>query len=138
MAYQMLVDLDRCVGCWTCAMACKVGNHLADDEYRVEVETHGSGKGIDRPAGVYPDLKMTWQPVYLPTCTFCAPRVAEGEKPFCVNCCPTLALAFGNDADAESAFCQEKARVEGRGARVWELDTAGAETRANVLYATAR
>ena len=49
MAYKMLVDLERCIGCWTCAMGCKVGNHLADDEYRVEVKTHGSGAGIDRP-----------------------------------------------------------------------------------------
>ena len=58
MAYKMLVDLERCIGCWTCAMGCKVGNHLADDEYRVEVKTHGSGAGIDRPAGVYPELHL--------------------------------------------------------------------------------
>mgnify|MGYP000822662312 FL=1 len=64
MAHKMLVDIDRCIGCWTCAMGCKVGNHLEDDEYRVEVETHGSGAGIDRPEGVYPDLHMWWQPVY--------------------------------------------------------------------------
>ena len=63
MAHKMLVDIDRCIGCWTCAMGCKVGNHLEDDEYRVEVETHGSGQGIDRPEGVYPDLHMWWQPV---------------------------------------------------------------------------
>ncbi len=138
MTCKMLVDLDRCIGCWTCAMACKVGNHLADDEYRVEVETHGSGKGIDRPAGVYPDLKMTWQPIYLPSCTFCAPRIAEGLPPFCQMDCPTFALAFGDDADAESAFSQEKARMEGRGARFWELETAGADTRANIVYASAR
>lgn len=138
MAYKMLVDLDRCIGCWTCAMACKVGNHLNDDVYRVEVETHGSGKGIDRPSGVYPDLKMTWQPIYLPSCTFCAPRIAEGEPPFCVNCCPTLALAFGDDADPESGYSTEKARVGERGARIWELDSAGGDTRANVEYASSR
>lgn len=138
MAYKMLVDLDRCIGCWTCAMACKVGNHLADDEYRLEVETHGSGKGIDRPSGVYPELKMTWQPIYLPTCTFCPERVVAGERPFCVNCCPTNALAFGNDADADSAFVQEKVRVSERGARLWELDSAGMESRANVEYASTR
>ncbi|HAM16098.1 MAG TPA: (4Fe-4S)-binding protein, partial [Eggerthellaceae bacterium] len=43
MARKMLVDLNRCVGCWTCSMACKMGNHLADDEYRITVRTNGSG-----------------------------------------------------------------------------------------------
>lgn len=79
MAHKMLVDIDRCIGCWTCAMGCKVGNHLEDDEYRVEIKTHGSGQGIDRPEGVYPDLHMWWQPVYLPSCNFCAERMKEGE-----------------------------------------------------------
>ena len=77
-------------------MGCKVGNHLEDDEYRVEVETHGSGAGIDRPEGVYPDLHMWWQPIYKPSCTFCAERMKEGEPQFCVMDCPTQALAFGD------------------------------------------
>ena len=50
MAHKMLVDIDRCIGCWTCAMGCKVGNHLEDDEYRVEVETHGSGAAPSVPS----------------------------------------------------------------------------------------
>ena len=52
--------------------------------------------------------------------------------------CPTLALAFGDEDDAESDYSQAKARVEGRGARIWELDSAGGDTRANVEYARAR
>ena len=94
MAHKMLVDIDRCIGCWTCAMGCKVGNHLEDDEYRVEVETHGSGQGIDRPEGVYPDLHMWWQPVLPAGCTFCAERMKEGEPQFCVMDCPTQALSL--------------------------------------------
>lgn len=136
MAYKMLVDIDRCIGCWTCAMACKVGNHLADDEYRIEVKTHGSGAGIDRPAGVYPELHMWWQPVYLPSCTFCAPRMAEGQPQFCVMDCPTQALAFGNDDDPESDYSKAKERVQARGAKMWEATEA--DTRANVEYASAR
>ncbi len=71
MAKKMLVDLQRCVGCWTCAMACKVGNGLEDDDYRIIVRTNGSGAGIDRPQGTYPNLRMGWQPIYQKSCTFC-------------------------------------------------------------------
>ena len=136
MAHKMLVDIDRCIGCWTCAMGCKVGNHLEDDEYRVEVETHGSGQGIDRPEGVYPDLHMWWQPVYLPSCTFCAERMKEGEPQFCVMDCPTQALAFGDVDDPDSAYSQARARLEARGARCGELDDAGTTTRSHIEYAS--
>ena len=138
MVYRMLVDIDRCIGCWTCSMGCKVGNHLADDEYRVKIETHGSGEGIDRPAGEYPDLRMWWQPVYLPSCDFCARRMAEGEAQFCVMDCPTQALAFGDADDPASAYSLAKDRVLGRDARIWELDDEGEETRAGIDYASAR
>lgn len=139
MTRKMLVDLDRCIGCWTCSMACKVGNHLADNEFRIEVETLGSGVGIDRPAGAYPDLHMTWRPVYQATCTFCPERLRADELPFCVSCCPTEALAFGDAADSASDFAQALARVEGKGARTFELEgEAAANARANVTYATRR
>ncbi len=134
MAYKMLVDLERCIGCWTCAMGCKVGNHLADDEYRVEVKTHGSGAGIDRPAGVYPDLHMWWQPVYLPSCTFCAPRIAEGQPTFCVMDCPTQALAFGDADDPASPYGQALERCMAKGCTTFELPADGG-TKQGVVYA---
>ena len=136
MAYKMLVDIDRCIGCWTCAMGCKVGNHLADDEYRIEVKTHGSGQGIDRPAGVYPNLRMWWQPLYLSSCTFCAQRIADGEQQFCVMDCPTQALAFGDEADPESGYSQALRRVQERDAALSEPEGDG--MRQGVVYAMAR
>lgn len=135
MTKKMLVDLERCIGCWTCSMACKMCHDLPDDEFRITVRTHGSGAGIDRPQGVYPNLRMTWQPIYAPSCNWCAERQAEGDEPMCVTDCPTRALAYGDDGDPESAFSRELARCTECHYHVFELP-AFEGSRRNVVYAT--
>ena len=135
MAKKMLIDLQRCVGCWTCSMACKVGNHLDDEDYRIVVRTNGSGAGIDRPQGIYPNLRMTWQPIYQKSCTFCAERLGEGKPQFCVMDCPTQALAFGDDADPESAYSTARQRCLDLHYHLFELP-AYEGSRANITYAT--
>ena len=134
MTKKMLVDLGRCVGCWTCSMACKVCNELPDDEFRITVRTHGSGAGIDRPQGVYPDLKMSWQPVYKPSCSWCVERQAEGLGPMCAYECPTEALAHGDDADPNSDFSVALKRVQDRHYHIFEIPEYEG-TRKNVVYA---
>lgn len=135
MAKKMFVDLERCIGCWTCAMSCKVCHDLPDDEYRVVVRTNGSGAGIDRPLGVYPDLKMTWQPIYRTSCTWCAERQKEGLGPMCEYECPTEALAYGDPDDSQSAFSLALKRCEDRQFHVFELpDYEGSKP--GVVYAT--
>lgn len=135
MARKMMVDLERCVGCWSCSMACKVGNDLADDEYRVIVRTLGNGTGIDRPAGVYPKLAMSWQPVYNKSCVFCASRVADDKPPYCSYNCPTEALAFGEDSDPESDYSKALKRVHEAGYRIFESPK-WENTRNGVTYAS--
>ena len=104
----ILVNLQRCTGCWTCSLACKVGNELPDDEYRITVRTEGSGEGIDRPAGTWPNLHMSWTPIWRPSCTKCPERIAAGEEPYCVHSCPNGALKVGDDAAAEVEALKEK------------------------------
>lgn len=135
MARKMFVDLERCIGCWTCSMACKVGNGLADDEYHVTVRTNGSGAGIDRPQGVYPNLRMSWQPIYTKACNFCAANVAEGHPQYCVQDCPTEALAWGDPDDPESPFSKELERCKARHYHMFELP-AYENSKPGVVYAT--
>lgn len=134
MTKKMLVDLTRCIGCWTCAMGCKMCHNLPDDEFRITVRTHGSGAGIDRPQGVYPNLRMTWQPIYTTSCNWCVERQAEDDGPMCVDVCPTKALAYGEADDPDSAFSHELARCAGRHYHVFELP-AFEGSRKNVVYA---
>ena len=122
-----LVNLNRCTGCWTCSMACKSINKLDDEDFWVTVRTHGNGHGIDHPSGQWPNLRMSWQPIFTKKCIECAPRQAKGELPFCVDCCPTHALKFGDEADAEL----ERLREEGF--EIFELP-AYENTRNGVVY----
>jgi Fe-S-cluster-containing dehydrogenase component len=112
-----------------------MGNDLADDEYRVVVRTLGSGTGIDRPAGVYPNLKMSWMPVYNKGCVFCAPRIAEGKEPFCSYNCPTEALSFGDKDDQTSDYAVNVARVRDAGYHVFELP-GWENSKSNITYAS--
>ena len=125
----ILVNLDRCIGCWTCSLACKVGNSLDDETYWLTVRTLGSGQGIDRPSGQWPDLHMSWIPVWSKSCTKCAPRTAEGRLPYCVNACPCDALHFGKDTVSKLAELQEGE------ARIFELPT-WENSKSDIVYAT--
>ena len=124
----ILVDLQRCIGCWTCSLACKVGNNLPDEEFWLTVRTEGSGEGIDRPAGIWPNLHMSWIPIWSQSCVKCPSRIARGEKPYCVNSCPCDALTIGDAAVAK------KEELRDRGFRFFELP-AWERSKSDVLYA---
>lgn len=130
----ILVDLERCTGCWTCAMSCKMAHHLSVDEYRLSVRTVGSG-GIDEPIGVFPDLRMSWMPIFSSKCTMCVDRKSNGQMPFCMMSCPSKAIIHGDIDDAESALSKKRSELLSRNYRavrlpVWE------DTRQQVLYLT--
>lgn len=130
----ILVNVNRCTGCWTCAMSCKVGHKLDLNEYRVHVDTIGSGNGVDSPGGTWPNVFMKWEPVYPKSCTMCAERTVDGLEPMCVFNCPAKALTYGDADDPDSAFSKrvEELKAKGFGVSqkpVWE------GTRDNVYYA---
>ena len=67
MANSILVNVNRCVGCWTCSMACKKAYGLDVDDYRMYVRTIGGGQ-IDTPGGKWPNLYMKWMPIWKQSC----------------------------------------------------------------------
>ena len=74
--YGMVIDTTRCMGCQTCAVACKVSNDVPGDLYR--------------PTGPFPKVKMNFRPTL---CNHCA-------EPACVANCPTGAMAKREDNGA--------------------------------------
>ena len=80
--YGMAIDLSRCIGCHTCAIACKMANNLPKNVLFNRVRTVG-GDGMDTASGEYGANTMSFLPVQ---CQHC-------EKPACLDVCPTGATA---------------------------------------------
>ena len=75
--YAMAIDITRCFGCQTCAVACKMANNLPIDTWWNRVLTVG-GDFTDTAEGTFPEVKMSFMPV---ACQHC-------EHPACVEVCP--------------------------------------------------
>lgn len=72
MHKTLVVDLDRCIGCKSCEVACKQENGVVLGSYWNKVKQMG-------PRGKYPDLQMYFLPVMCQQCI----------SPECVRVCPT-------------------------------------------------
>lgn len=83
--YGLVIDLERCIGCQTCTIACKLENDFEKGS-GIHVETIG-GPHQDTPAGKYPNLSMHYIPRM---CMHC-------EKPPCVDACPEGAISKRED-----------------------------------------
>ena len=133
MSQSILCNVNRCVGCWTCSMACKVAWDLPVEEHRVYVETIGGG-GVDLPGGKWPNLHMKWKPVFTDKCINCRGTASTDGIPYCAYNCTTEALTVGDVDDPESAISKEMDRLRGMGYAISELP-AWQGTRAGVYYA---
>lgn len=90
MRITMVVDLDRCIGCKSCEVACKQENEVVLGSNWCKVLTVG-------PTGDYPNTEM----YYLPTmCQQCK------DAP-CVNVCPTGA-SYRDASDSVTLVDREK------------------------------
>lgn len=72
------IELHRCIGCNTCALACKMQNNVPDGMLWNRVLTEGCER-FDSAEGTYPNLSRTYLPL---ACQHC-------ENPACQRVCPT-------------------------------------------------
>ena len=79
--YGMAIDLQRCVGCGACAIACKTENNTQD---RRKGQTFNWADFIYKTEGKFPDVKFAAIPVLCNHCT---------DAP-CVKACPVTPKAM--------------------------------------------
>jgi len=79
--FSMVVELDRCIGCHGCQVACKFENNIALGTSRCHTYYMG-------PVGEFPHLSLYYMTVHCQQC----------EKPSCVEVCPTGAC-YKSDED---------------------------------------
>lgn len=77
--YAIVTDLNRCVGCLACSVACKMVNGVPVGNFWNKVLRIGPNPKAD--SGKFPEVDLYFLPV---TCQHC-------ENPACVAVCPTEA-----------------------------------------------
>jgi len=83
----LVVNLDRCIGCYACELACKQEHNLAVGEHGIRLHTLG-------PYEVDGRLATDFVPLATDECDLCVDRVADGGRAFCAEICPTQALSL--------------------------------------------
>lgn len=73
--YAFVIELDRCIGCKGCQVACKMENGTTLGSDRTKVRAVG-------PTGTFPNLEMYFLPTMCQQC----------ENPVCVRVCPSGAV----------------------------------------------
>ena len=93
--YTMVIDLQKCVGCGACALACKTENNT---QLRQDNQSFNWADFRHEETGTFPDVNYTARPVLCNHCT----------KAKCVEVCPTTPKAMFKTADGITMHNQER------------------------------
>jgi len=84
----VLVDVDRCIGCKFCIVACPYSARIFNWEKSPESSLNKDSYS--------PETSVPAQVGTIGKCDFCPDRSREGKLPYCVVSCPMGAMYFGD------------------------------------------
>jgi molybdopterin-containing oxidoreductase family iron-sulfur binding subunit len=84
----VLVDVDRCIGCKFCIVACPYSARIFNWEESPESSLNKENYS--------PETSVPSQVGTIGKCDFCPDRSREGKLPYCVVSCPMGAMYFGD------------------------------------------
>ena len=85
----LYVDINRCVGCYACEIACRQEYNIPLGEWRIKVIAMEPRKIDGKPS-------MYFLPVASENCTGCEPLLEINVEPACVSACPTKAIQYSD------------------------------------------
>ena len=133
----MVLNLNRCSGCLTCEVACKMVNGTRTGVDYTTVERVEWGQFPDAHRRYKINICMHCEnasciAAYLGNivekCTFCYGRVQNGEDPMCTVHCPGQCRVFGDVDDPESdvsKYIESHNAVHVEGTHIWYVAPEG-------------
>ena len=83
----LVVNIDRCIGCYACEVACKQEHGLPEGVKGISVHTLG-------PYELDGELAMDFLPLATDRCDLCQNRAGGSKRSACAEVCPTQALSL--------------------------------------------
>lgn len=96
---SLMIDLDRCVGCYACIISCKDENNLDPGTDRISL------KIIEGKEELYTHyvLEFNLDGEGASRCTTCPQMQSQGKQPACVTNCLTYAILFDDEKKIRAA-----------------------------------
>ena len=97
----LLVNLQRCIGCYVCEVGCSQWHDIHCGPKRVKVENIGPARDMNnKPVRIF-------YPAFNSYCDLCKSNLDE-ESPFCVTHCPEEAIKLCTEMEALKLLLLDK------------------------------